>query len=179
MSPEVQPLGDQAHDHVGGVAGANGGERHWADVAVAAPKLNLLRIEEELSAAHLHLSLAYIENLPWINVVKRYDRPHTLFYCDPPYCQTAGYGVEFGFEHYENMAQYMREIDGTMIVSINDHPDIRKVFAEFPMTTVAINYTVGGGQNAQSAKELIIGNRREGWPAAKSMTETIGLNLDF
>jgi len=175
VSPEVQPLGDQAHDHVGGVAGANGGERHWADVAVAAPKLNLLRIEEELSAAHLHLSLAYIENLPWINVVKRYDRPHTLFYCDPPYCQTAGYG----FEHYENMAQYMREIDGTMIVSINDHPDIRKVFAEFPMTTVAINYTVGGGQNAQPTKELIIGNRREGWPAAKSMTETIGLNLDF
>jgi len=143
----------------------------------APPKLNLLRIEEELSAAHLRLHGAYVENLPWAEVISRYDRPHTLFYCDPPYWQTEGYGVEFGFEHYEQMAALMRSIQGTMIVSINDHPDIRAVFAGFPMRTADITYTVGGGQNAQPAKELIIGNWRDGWPAPKPLTETLGLDL--
>ncbi len=55
--------------------------------------LNLLRLEESLSAAHLRLASAYIERLDWAQCVHRYDRPHTLFYLDPPYLETAGYGV--------------------------------------------------------------------------------------
>lgn len=141
------------------------------------PRLNLLRIEEELSAAHLRLSPAYIENLAWEKVVERYDRPHTVFYCDPPYWQTEGYGVEFGFAHYERMAALMGSIDGVMIVSINDHPEIRQCFAAFPMKSVEITYTVGGGQNAQEARELIIGNWRGGWPSPQPLTETLGLAL--
>ena len=42
------------------------------------PGLNLLRLEEELSAAHLRLASAYIERLDWAACVDRYDRPHTL-----------------------------------------------------------------------------------------------------
>jgi len=30
---------------------------------------------------------------------ERYDRPHTFHYMDPPYWQTAGYGVDFPFEN--------------------------------------------------------------------------------
>src|SRR5690606_39098581 len=44
------------------------------------PGLNLPRIEEALSAAHLRLSNTYIEHLPWQECIRRYDRPHTLFY---------------------------------------------------------------------------------------------------
>jgi len=39
------------------------------------PRLNLLRIEEELSAAHLRLSRVIIEHLPWHDCIRRYDRP--------------------------------------------------------------------------------------------------------
>lgn len=46
---------------------------------------NLLRIEEELSAAHLRLCRVYIENLPYERVIERFDKPHTFFYLDPPY----------------------------------------------------------------------------------------------
>lgn len=60
--------------------------------ATTTPPVNLLRIEEDLSAAHLRLSSAYIEQLDWGECVQRYDRPHTLFYADPPYWQTEGYG---------------------------------------------------------------------------------------
>lgn len=54
--------------------------------ATTAPTVNLLRIEETLSAAHLRLAGVNVENLSWEACIDRYDRPHTLFYCDPPYC---------------------------------------------------------------------------------------------
>lgn len=70
------------------------------------PRLNLLRIEEELSVAHLRLSRTYIEHLSWDDCIRRYDRPHTLFYLDPPYWGTEGYGVDFGLEQYTLMAEW-------------------------------------------------------------------------
>jgi len=141
------------------------------------PRLNLLRIEEELSAAHLRLYGAWLEHLPWDTCVERYDRPHSLFYCDPPYWQTEGYGVDFPFENYERMAQLAASVAGTMIISINDHPDIRRVFQAFPMRSVAINYTVGGGGNQVERQELIIGNWKEGWPAPRPLTAQAQLGL--
>jgi DNA adenine methylase len=46
------------------------------------PGLNLLRLEETLSAAHLRLSNTFVERLDWKTCIDRYDRPHTLFYLD-------------------------------------------------------------------------------------------------
>lgn len=38
---------------------------------------NLLRVEEELSAAHLRLCRVYIENRPYAQVIASHDRPAT------------------------------------------------------------------------------------------------------
>lgn len=122
----------------------------------APPRLNLLRIEEELSRAHLRLSRAYIERLDWKAVIGKYDRAYTLFYLDPPYLQTEGYGVDFGIEQYEAMADAARTIRGKMIVSINDHPAIRDIFSGLTIQGVDISYTVG--KHSTPAKELIIRN---------------------
>lgn len=119
------------------------------------PGLNLLRIEEALSAAHLRLSNTYIEHLNWAECIRRYDRPHTLFYCDPPYWQTEGYGVPFGFEQYEEMAELIGRIKGKAIISLNDHPDIRRVFGRYHIESTDITYTVGGGQGTQAREVLI------------------------
>lgn len=124
--------------------------------ATTAPPVNLLRIEENLSAAHLRLSGAYIEHLDWAACVDRYDRPHTLFYADPPYWQTEGYGVPFPWQQYVDLASRMSSIKGKMIVSLNDHPDIRSAFAAFQMECLEIDYTVGGGQARTPRRELII-----------------------
>jgi len=101
------------------------------------------------------LSLA-IEHLDWAACVARYDRPHTFFYMDPPYWQTAGYGVDFGIEQYEKMAELLGTLKGKAIVSLNDHPDIRRIFGAFQTETVPIQYTVGGGGKAVERQELII-----------------------
>jgi len=129
------------------------------------PPINLLRIEENLSAAHLRLSGAYIENMDWHRLMERYDRPHTLFYLDPPYWGTEGYGVDFRLDEYEKMAALMKRLKGKAIVSLNDHPEIRRVFADFQMDTVPINYTVGGGKGVERAEVIIYSWDRAAEPA--------------
>jgi len=94
-----------------------------------------------------------------------YDCPHTLFYMDPPYWQTEGDGVPFEWAQYEAMAQLMREIKGKAILSINDHPDIRRCFEGLQMEVVPITYQVGGGVKGVERNELIIYSwDREGEP---------------
>lgn len=124
--------------------------------ATTAPPINLLRIEEALSAAHLRLSGAYIERLDWATCMERYDRPHTLFYADPPYWQTEGYGVPFEWPQYERLAERMAGLKGKCVVSLNDHPDVRACFGRFQMEELEIDYTVGGGHKAATRRELII-----------------------
>ena len=121
------------------------------------PRLNLLRIEEELSAVHLRLSNVVIEHLPWHQCIARYDRPDTLFYLDPPYWQTEGYGVEFPWDEYERLAGMLRSLQGKAVVSINDHPDIRRVFDGFDLVPLQLGYTIGGpGGRDRKFGELII-----------------------
>lgn len=127
----------------------------WGTATTGAP-INLLRIEENLSAAHLRLSGAYVEHLDWATCLERYDRPHTLFYLDPPYWQTEGYGVPFEWGEYERLAQHLASLQGKAILSINDHPDIRRCFSAFQFEELRLDYTVGGGQNRAERGELII-----------------------
>ena len=132
--------------------------RTFGTATTSPPRLNLTRIEEDLSAAHLRLSRTTVEHLDWQTCVKKYDRQHTLFYLDPPYWQTEGYGVPFEFCQYIAMADLMRSMKGKAILSINDHPDIRRVFDGFDCDIVGINYTPGGPTNKKNARELIIRN---------------------
>jgi DNA adenine methylase len=123
----------------------------------AGPRLNLLRIEEDLSMAHLRLSNVIIEHLAWRDCITRYDRTGTLFYLDPPYWQVEGYGVAFGFEQYEAIAEAMRTMQGRAVLSINDHPDIRRVFAGFTIIPLQLRYTLAR-EGRELAGELIIKN---------------------
>ncbi len=121
------------------------------------PRINLLRIEEDLSEVHLRLAQVTIERLDWRECVARYDRPHTLFFLDPPYWETEGYGVTFDLAQYDCMAEALRGMQGKAVVTVNDHPEMRRAFAGFAIKKVGIRYTVGGARRAgKAAGELII-----------------------
>ena len=141
---------------------AFGGKVHGQNFGYVAsgsgPRLNLLRIEEELSMVHLRLANVIIEHGPWHEVLQRYDRPATLHYLDPPYWQTEGYGIDFPFAEYERMADMMRSAQGRVVLSINDHPEIRRVFDGMTQIPLQIHYTVGRTGREQAAGELIIKN---------------------
>ncbi|EAN6632871.1 DNA adenine methylase [Salmonella enterica] len=141
---QKQTFGGKVADHTFGTS------------TTSAPRFNLLRIEEELSMAHLRLSRTLIEHLDWHQCIERYDRPHTLFYCDPPYWGTEGYGVEFGLENYEHMADLAHRIKGKMIISVNDIPEMRQVFNGLNIHSVEINYSLAG--KGTPRRELIISN---------------------
>jgi len=123
------------------------------------PSFNLMRIEEDLSAAHLRLSRVYIENLPYGEILKRYDRPYSLFYLDPPYYNNEddyGKGI-FSKNDFSVICEILAKTEGKFILSINDVPEIRQIFSRFEIIPVTTQYTIGKG-NKTKAKELVIKN---------------------
>ena len=128
--------------------------------ATTAKAPNLLRIEETLSEAYIRLAGTFIENLSWIDCFKRYDRPHSFFYADPPYWKLTGYNVEFGLDQYELLAEAMRNAQGKIMVSLNDHEEMREVFKDFTIKSLNIKYSVGAPDKSRSknSSEIVIMN---------------------
>lgn len=124
------------------------------------PKMNLLRIEEDLSMAHLRLTRVYVENLPFLKLIDRYDKPATFFYVDPPYhgCENDyGKGL-FQRSDFDALAARLASVKGKFIMSINDTPKIRKLFADFRIKAVTTRYSVGTAKRDQAVTELLIMN---------------------
>lgn len=108
-------------------------------------RINLMRLEQDLSDAHLRLQGVVVENLGWQRCVEKYDRAETLCLMDPPYWATTGYGEPFPLQQYEQLASTMAALKGRAILTINDHPEMRRLFDQFERREVPIRYTVGGG----------------------------------
>lgn len=124
------------------------------------PALNLLRIEEDLSMAHLRLARVYVENMPFGELIRRYDRPHTFFYVDPPYHGSEddyGKGL-FSRSDFAVLAEQLSGIKGRFIMSINDTPEIRKLYGRFRVRTVPTRYSLGGADRAGTVRELLVMN---------------------
>ena len=100
----------------------------------------------------------FVENETWQSCLKRYDRAHTFFYADPPYLQTADYGLGFDWSEYEQLSQAMRTMQGKMMLSINDHPDIRALFKDFRTTRLELAYSINRDKTQKTSGELVICN---------------------
>jgi DNA adenine methylase len=121
------------------------------------PGINLLRMEEELSAVHLRLARVTIENLTWEDFLCRYDRPATFFYLDPPYWKKPVYEHNLKWDDYMQMAAALEGLKGKFILSINDTPEIRELFGAFTIEPVTLSYTAAR-KGSTPAAELLIRN---------------------
>lgn len=140
--------------------------------ATVSPRgFNSERMIQSLKRAHARLLGVYVEHLDWHALVKKYDRKHTLFYLDPPYWGVAGYGVSFPWQEYQKIKEVMETGQGMVILSINDHPDIRALFKGFAMKELTTTYSPG--KRAQTAKELLIFNQQALDALPKNLTETL------
>ncbi|ROV56753.1 DNA adenine methylase [Neisseria chenwenguii] len=115
-------------------------------------------IAGRLKAAQQRLNGVYIENEPWERCFKRYDHEHTFFHAAPPYWQTAGYDRAFDWAQYELLAKMMTESKGKVMLSINDHPDIRTLFKDFRIQRLELAYSVGCDKTQKTSGELVICN---------------------
>lgn len=124
-------------------------------------RFNLHRLEPMLEDLHTRMAGVVIECLDYSDFITRYDGQDTLFYLDPPYwgCE-ADYGKDlFNRAAFDHMAGQLKSCQGRFLMSINDVPDIREIFAGFMMTEVKTTYTIGS-QNDSAGKrsELLISN---------------------
>lgn len=123
--------------------------------ATRSPRINLLRIEEDLSEIHQRLTSVVIEQLDWATCLDRYDRPETLFLLDPPYWATEGYATPpLSLGDYEEIARRISRLAGKAILTINPHPEMERVFGHLHRQSVSIRYTVGGG-HGKAAEEWV------------------------
>ena len=125
------------------------------------PRLNLLRIEEDLSSVHLRLARVYIENKPYAELIRNFDRPGTFFYLDPPYYgheKDYGDGIFFR-EDFEKLSNILSAIRGKFLLSINDHPKTREIFKGFRISKERTIYTAGHASSPhKTVTELLISN---------------------
>lgn len=127
--------------------------------ATQKPRINLLRLEEDLSEAHMRLARVFVDNRPYEQCISRFDKSGTFFYVDPPYWDCEDYygkGV-FAKADFERLHSLLAASKGQWIVSINDVPPIRALFKDFHIKPVATSYSVAAGQR-QSVTELLIAN---------------------
>lgn len=130
-------------------------------VSYARPaRFDITRLAPQLQDAHDRLSGVVIEQLPFDAFIGRYDRPETLFYCDPPYWGTEDYYGKalFGRDDFERLAGGLKALQGRFILSINDVPPIRELFAWAQVEAVDVTYRLSGGPTR--AGELIITDGR-------------------
>lgn len=123
-------------------------------------RFDITKLQPMLEEIHDRLVSVTIERLPWADFIRRWDRAGTLFYLDPPYYGSEkDYGADmFGREEFAEMADLLGSIKGRFILSINDRPEIRTLFARFQIDQVDVRYMIAGNDKARAFSELIITN---------------------
>jgi DNA adenine methylase len=107
-------------------------------------RFNVSNLSTALQSVHERLAGVIVENLDWLEVLKRYDNASALFYLDPPYHgheDEYGAGM-FGSHQFEMLASQLARLKGRFILSVNDDPFIRTTFSDFSMRELDVDYTV-------------------------------------
>ena len=96
-----------------------------------------------------------IEHKDFEELIKQYDRPNALFYCDPPYHTTEKHYSERLAEadHYRLNA-VLKALKGRFILSYNDDDFVRELYKDFDIKAVERQNNLSKG----SFKEVIIKN---------------------
>lgn len=139
-----------------------GGQPSGAGMAFHAQVGKSVRSEQMLRlirAAHRRLQRVQVDCLEWHAFIRRYDKPFTLFYIDPPYWgNETDYGKGlFSRDDFARMAEILRGLKGRFILSLNDRLEVRETFEGFRIDDVSTTYTANS-RVAGRAAELLISN---------------------
>lgn len=124
-------------------------------------RFDIGKLEPLLADIHERLAGVTIEQLPFDQFIARYDRPGMLFYCDPPYwgCEDDYGKAVFAPADFERLARAIRAARGKSIVSINDTPEVREIFADLHQSPIDTTYSISSAHGrGKSAAELLISN---------------------
>jgi len=132
---------------------AKPGQRIFGTSATSPLNLNLSIIEETLLRVHWRLARVTVEHLDACNCVERYDRPTTFFYLDPPYYHVAqDYAHKFSDDDFARLMKVLRALRGRFLLTINDCPDVRKMFDGFKLEQVGLTYSAGNPRSSAKTR---------------------------
>ena len=122
-------------------------------------RFDIAKLGPMLEDLHERLAGVVIEALPYDEFIRRYDRDGTLFYLDPPYWGTEDYYGKSLFTRtdFKQLSMQLSAIKGRFILSLNDVPEIRKLFRDFHIRNVQVRYFLSHNQSKR-AGELIVSN---------------------
>lgn len=111
----------------------------------------------KIKNSHDRLRETIIENDSYTKIIKRYDKPYTLFFLDPPYdCKSGKYNGKTSFD-YDELLEQCRNIKGMFILTLNS--DLEDKFKEFNVYPNNVHYSIGcTASSSKSYKEIIVTN---------------------
>jgi DNA adenine methylase len=104
----------------------------------------------------------------WRKVIERYDGRETLFYCDPPYVGLHYYEHNFEQADHEALARVLRGIAGKFMLSYNDVPEIRRLYAWARVERLDVPYRIKDIR-VRVGQELLITNFAPARPEERQM----------
>lgn len=117
---------------------------------------NPLTLPKKFIEAADRLARVQIEQLSYEEVLRRYDRPTTFFYLDPPYVGVDLYHHNFTDRQFRQLADQLANLQGRFLLSINDCHKARVWFRAFKRLEVTFTYT--SLKNAGQFRELLFAN---------------------
>jgi len=116
------------------------------------------------------LANVIVECLDFNDLIKKYDTPHTFFYCDPPYLNTKGYYcVDWQEQDHKKLADVLLNIQGKFMVSYYFSDFIKSLYPGCYFRTKNVPAYVSDTINnkKKTATELLIMNYM---PQAREIT---------
>jgi DNA adenine methylase len=96
--------------------------------------------------------------LPYERVLKKFDRGATFFFLDPPYWDRPKlYRFGFSRSDYALLADRLSVLKGKFLLTLNDVPDLRKLFKHYSIDPVEISYSAQR-KSGRRYREIIIRN---------------------
>ena len=123
-------------------------------------RFDMTKLVPILEDLHSRLVGVLIECLDYVELVKRYDKPETFYYIDPPYFGSEDiYGGDlFDRGGFVSLKDLLSGIQGRFIMSLNNQSEIRELYADtFNIAEVDTRYTCTKGSNPK-VSELLISN---------------------
>ena len=95
--------------------------------------------------------------MPYQEILRKYDREFTFFYLDPPYFGLPYYKFNFTEKDYIELAERLKGLKGRFLLSLNDRPEVRKIFADFEIQGLKFSYS-SQRKAGKVYKEVLVSN---------------------